>query len=78
MFESSHGQARPPDTELNARLLLDLAEAVILGYPVLVLIGEIPSDERGTDVITSSHFEGLDQQQQKALIEFAIEELNAI
>jgi hypothetical protein len=58
--------------ESNAQLLLSLAEAVVLGYPVLAVIGDIPSDERDTEVLASSHFRALDWDQQGAFTEAAI------
>jgi hypothetical protein len=64
-----------PEREPNADLLLDLAEAIVLGYPVIVVIGEVPGDERETEVLTSSHFDELDQELQAAFIESAIAEL---
>jgi hypothetical protein len=74
MSKTTHGQARP-EREPNADLLLDLAEAIILGYPVVVLIGEVPGDERETEVLASSHFEELDPELQQAFVESAIAEL---
>jgi hypothetical protein len=76
MPKTLDSQARP-DRDHDASLLFNLAEAVLLGYPVLVLIGEVPHDKRETEVIASSHFEELDPELQKALVESAIAELRA-
>ena len=75
MTKSSNSQAHQPETEPNARLLLDVAEAIVLGYPVMVMIGEVPGDERETEVLTSSHFDALDQELQSAFRDSAIVEL---
>jgi hypothetical protein len=72
MPKSSDYQAHQPETETNARLLLDVAEAIVLGYPVMVLIGEVPGDERETEVLTSSHYHALDQDLQSAFRDSAI------
>ncbi len=61
---SSHEIRSEPET--NAHLLLEVAEAIVLGYPVMVMIGEVPGDERETEVLTSSHFDALDQELQSA------------
>ena len=70
---SSHEIRSEPET--NARLLLEVAEAIVLGYPLMVMIGEVPGDERETEVLTSSHFDALDQELQSAFRDSAIVEL---
>jgi hypothetical protein len=74
MSKTAHGPARP-EREPNAELLLDLAEAIVLGYPVIVVIGEVPGYERETEVLTSGHFDELDEELQAAFLESAIREL---
>ena len=76
MSKTSDSRARP-DRDHDASLLFNLAEAVLLGYPVLVLIGEVPDDKRDTEVLGSSHFEALDPELQQAFVESAIPELRA-
>ena len=39
------------------------------------MIGEVPGDERETEVLTSSHFDELDQELQTAFLESVIVEL---
>jgi hypothetical protein len=73
---TSCGPAQP-EREPNANLLLELAEAIVLGYPVVVLIGEVPDDNGETEVLASSHFEELSSERQSAFIESAIAELRA-
>jgi hypothetical protein len=75
MANYSHEHSQNPKTAPNAHLLHDLAEAIVLGYPVIVMIGEVPGDERKTEVLRSLHFEGLDHQKQNAFVESAIVEL---
>jgi hypothetical protein len=76
MSNTSDSQPRP-DRDHDASLLFNLAEAVLLGYPVLVLIGEVPGDEREAEVLLSSHFEELDPEMQQTFVESAIAELRA-
>jgi hypothetical protein len=76
MSTTSGGQARS-DRDHNASLLLNLAEAILLGYPAMVLIGEVPDDKRETEVLASSHFEELDPELQQAFVESAIADLRA-
>ena len=72
MSKSSDYQMHRPEPETDARLLLEVAEAIVLGYPMMVMIGEVPGDERETEVLTSSHFHALDQDLQSAFRDSAI------
>jgi hypothetical protein len=74
MSKYSHEQQQQ-ESKNNAYLLQDVAEAIVLGYPVIVIIGEVPGGERETEVLTSSHFDGLDRKLQTAFLNSAIVEL---
>ena len=61
----------------NAMMLYYFAEAMLLKCPLVVLIGGIPGEDEElfAEYQTNTYFEGLEREQQKALIEAAIVEI---
>lgn len=63
------------DSANDAELLFAVSEALILGYPILVVIGECDGKEGDPEILSGTLFEELNLEQRKTLIEATIEEL---